>query len=212
MLIILRGQNAGKTTLSTTSKKKATIDCALLKDCSESFQKMAELFINGIYQRFPDGSSRKPPAGLGELVCCATNLAFSLELYLKALHAQVGETYPQEHDLSKLYTTLPVKIRQSIERHYFEYFKSAPAGVHASITVAKGPKTPPAWTSYSKESKDLASVLFRSRDIFRSWRYLFEVKIQGSYETHQFEYLLLHLACKALRTQLRLKGNLSDLK
>lgn len=194
---------------SIMSKKTVPVDYVLLVDCAESFHKMGELFIDGIGQRFPEGLSREPPSGLGELICCATNLAFSLELYLKALHAQLGEAYPQEHDLSKLYVTLPEKIRQSIERDYDEYVKSVPAGVHASITVAKGPKAPPMWTSYSNESKDLVSVLHRSRDIFRSWRYLFEVRIQGegSYETHQFEYLLLHLACKALRTQVRSEGN-----
>ncbi len=189
----------------TMSKKTALVDYALLVDCAESFQKMGELSVDGIYQRYPEGSSWKPPSGLGDLVCCATNLGFSLELYLKALHAQLGEAYPQEHDLLKLYATLPAKVRRSIELNYDEYVKLVPAGVHASITLAKGPKPPPKWTSYFNESKDLASVLRRSRDIFRSWRYLFEVRIQGegSYETHQFEYLLLHLACKALRTQVR---------
>jgi hypothetical protein len=191
------------------NKKIVPVDYALLVDCAESFQKMGELFIDRIYQQFPEESSREPPSGLGELVCCATNLAFSLELYLKALHARLGEAYLQEHDLSKLYTTLPAEVRKSIERSYEGYVKSVPAGVHASITVAKGPRAPPKWTSYSNESKDLPSVLRRSRDIFRSWRYLFEVRLQGegSYETHQFEYLLLHLACKALRTQVRSEGN-----
>jgi HEPN domain-containing protein len=189
------------------SKKKAPVDYALLVDCADSFQKMGELFIDGIYQRFPEGTSWKPPSGLGELVCCVTNLSFSLELYLKALHAKLGEAYLQEHDLSKLYMSLPSEVRQAIERNYGEYVKSIPPGVHASITVAKGPEASPKWRNYSKEPKDLASVLNRSRDIFRSWRYIFEVRLQseGSYEIHEFEYLLLHLACKALRTQLKPK-------
>lgn len=189
------------------SKKNASVDYALLVDCAESFQKMGELLIDGIYQRFPEGTSWKPPSGLGELVCCATNLSFSLELYLKALHAKLGEPYLQEHDLSKLYASLPAEVRQAIEWNYDEYFRSIPPGVHASITVAKGPKAPPTWRNYTKEPKDLASVLYRSRDIFRSWRYLFEVRLQGegSYEIHEFEYLLLHLACKALRTQVKSK-------
>jgi hypothetical protein len=152
--------------------------------------------------------SLKPPSGLGELVCCATNLGFSLELYLKALLVQLGEAYPHQHDPSKLYAMLPVKVRQSIERKYNEYMKSVPAGVHVSITIAKGPVAPPTWSDYSKESKDLASVLYRSRDVFRSWRYLFEVRLEGegTYEIHEFEYRLLHLACKALRAQLKPKN------
>jgi hypothetical protein len=190
------------------SKKNVSADCILLVECAESFQKTGESFIDLIHQRYPEGSSWKPPSGLGELVCCATNLAFSLELYLKALLLQLGEAYPHQHDLSKLYAMLPTKVKQSIERNYNEYLKSVPAGVHASITVAKGPKAPPKWPDYSEESKDLASVLYRSRDIFRSWRYLFEVRLEGegSYEIHEFEYLLLRLACKALRTQVRSRG------
>ena len=190
---------------SVMSKKNVHIDHALLVDCAESFHKMGELFIDEIGQRLPEGSSREPPSALGELVCCATNLGFSLELYLKALHAQMDGTYPKEHDLAKLYATLPAKVRQPIERNYNEYARSPPVGVHVSITVAKGPESPPKWTSDAEESKDLPSVPERSRDIFRSWRYLFEVRIEseGSYDTHQFEYVLLHLACKALRTQVK---------
>jgi hypothetical protein len=75
----------------TMSKKTIPVDNALLVDCGEYFQKMGELFIVGIYRRFPEGLSGEPPSGLGDLVCNATNLAFSLELYLKALHAQLGE-------------------------------------------------------------------------------------------------------------------------
>ena len=163
--------------------------------------------MDGIYWRYPEGSSRNPPSGLGELVCCATNLSFGLELYLKALLVKSGEPYPHEHDLSKLYAKLPVKTKRPIERTYGELLASIPAGVHASITIAKGPADPPTWADYSKDAKDLTSVLHRSRDIFPSWRYLFETRLEeeGPYEIHQFEYLLLDLACKALRTQVRAK-------
>ena len=149
----------------------------------------------------------KPPSGLGELVCCATNLGFGLELYLKALLVKLGEEYPRQHDLSKLYAMLPAMVKQSVERVYEGYLKSVPAGVHVSIKVAKGPRAPPKWSDYAKEPKDLASVLYRSRDVFRSWRYLFEVKLEdeGSYEIHEFEYKLLQFACKAIRIQLKPK-------
>lgn len=188
-------------------EKRVSTDYALLVECAESFQKTGELFIDSIRQRYPEGSSLKPPSGLGELVCCATNLGFGLELYLKALLVKLGEEYPRQHDLSKLYAMLPVEVKESVERVYEGYLKSVPAGVHASITVAKGPRVPPKWPDYVKEPKDLTSVLYRSRDLFRSWRYLFEIKLgdEGSYEVHEFEYRLLQFACKALRTQLKPK-------
>lgn len=189
------------------SKKNVFADYAVLVECAEAFQKTGESFIDAIHQRIPGGSSWKPPSGLGELVCCATNLGFGLELYLKALLVRFGKAYPHEHDLSKLYATLPAKVKHSIERKYNEYLKFIPPEVYASITVAKGPKVPPKWSDYAGESQDLASVLNRSRDVFSSWRYLFEVRFEGTdpYEIHQFEYLLLDLACKALRTQARAK-------
>lgn len=188
-------------------EKRVSTDYALLVECAESFQKTGELFIDSIRQRYPEGSSLKPPSGLGELVCCATNLGFGLELYLKALLVKLGEEYPRQHDLSKLYAMLPSEVKRSVERFYEGYLNSVPAGVHASITVAKGPRVPPKWSDYTKEPKDLASVLYRSRDLFRSWRYLFEIKLEdeGSYEVHEFEYRLLQFACKALRTQVKPK-------
>ena len=188
-------------------ERRVSTDYALLVECAESFQKTGELFIDSIRQRYPEGSSLKPPSGLGELVCCATNLGFGLELYLKAILVKLGEEYPRQHDLSKLYAMLPVEVKESVERVYEGYLKSVPAGVHASITVAKGPRVPPKWFDYTKEPKDLSSVLYRSRDLFRSWRYLFEIKLgdEVSYEVHEFEYRLLQFACKALRTQLKPK-------
>jgi hypothetical protein len=119
------------------SEKKRRASYVLLVDCAESFQETGELFIDEIYPGLAEESSGTPPPGLGELVCCATNLGFSLELYLKAIHARLGDSYPRGHDLSKPYTALSSKVKQSIEPSYDESVKSIPSGVHASITVAK---------------------------------------------------------------------------
>jgi hypothetical protein len=125
------------------SGEKGRISYLLLVDCAESFQRTAELSIDGIYPRLPEGSSETPPPGLGELVCCATNLGFSLELYLKAIHVRLSDSYPQGHNLSKLYAALPPKVKQSIELIYDESVKSMATEVHAPIMVAKGPQARP---------------------------------------------------------------------
>jgi hypothetical protein len=181
----------------------------VLVDCAESFQRIGEKFIPKIRERFPEGSSLKPRSGLGNLVCCAANLGFSLELYLKALHSRTGKDMPYGHDLLDLYTTLPARTRKSIEVEFDGYVNSASAEArgYASISVAKGPETPPTWSTYAREPKDLKSLLRRSRDVYNSWRYLFEVRLpdDGSHEIHQFEYLLLHFACQAINAELRSK-------
>lgn len=181
------------------------VDEMLLVECAESFQKIGELFIDEIGQRYPEGATQKPPPGLGDLVCCATNLSFSLELCLKALLVKSGEAYPHQHDLLALYKMLPAKDKHSIELDYNRYLKSIPPGLRGSITIAKGPVSPPKWRDYAEMKKDLASVLYRSRDVFSSWRYLFEVKLEDeeSYEIHEFEYRLLHCAYNALLAQLK---------
>lgn len=188
------------------SEKK--IDLGVLVDCAESFQRVGESLMPKIRERVPEGSSLKP-AGLGDLVCCAANLGFSLELYLKALHSHMGNDAPRGHDLLELYSALPTKARESMERAFDELVNSASheARAYASISVAKGAETSPAWPSYPAEPKDLESVLRRSKDVFVSWRYLFEVEIpeHETHQTHQFEYLLLDFACKVLRAHLKPK-------
>ena len=45
----------------------------------------------------------------------------------------------------------------------------------------------------------LEDVLKRSKDVFVSWRYVFEVRNTGGNDSHHtFEYLLLLLACVAI--------------
>ena len=47
----------------------------------------------------------------------------------------------------------------------------------------------------------LEDVLKKSKDVFISWRYVFEVnntKIEHSHRLHTFEYLLMLLACVAV--------------
>ena len=55
------------------------------------------------------------PDGMGDLVACATNLAFAVELYLKGLLTELGIGVPRDHNLWKLYDSMPQSVRMLIE-------------------------------------------------------------------------------------------------
>lgn len=181
--------------------------------CAEAFQRLAELFIERIGEDVKAGAHEDPPRELGDLVGSATNLAFALELYLKTLLTQLDLTVPQDHDLRNQYDALPLEVRAQIEERYE---KAWPRwyGKRASITIAKGPRDEPNWNDYRNMSKELGELLGRSRDLFQSWRYIYEVTVpnDSSYQFHEFEYGLLLCACQAVRESImeRLEGTPSE--
>ncbi len=73
-----------------------------------------------------------------------------------------------------------------------------------SITIAKGPLKEPPWDDYTKVSPALPDVLARSKDLFKSWRYIFEFTQpeDSPYQFHQFEYGLLWCAAEAIHDTL----------
>ncbi|MBI2862013.1 MAG: hypothetical protein HYX89_04255 [Chloroflexi bacterium] len=171
--------------------------------CAESFQSLAQPFIERIAQDVKEGS-RGPSRELGELVSSATNLALALEIYLKTLRAQLGMPVPRTHDLSKLYDDLPDAVRTEIEAEYDMASRSLRRGDRVAITVAKGPRTTPHWQPYGKDRQGLAGLLKRSRHVFESWRYIYEFEPQDSgYQFHEFEYRLLVLACEAVKANIK---------
>jgi len=188
-----------------TAKKERSSQAALM--CGEAFQKLAEEFIPRIGAITP-GSHRAMSDELGGLVACATNLAFALELYLKGLLTQLDLPFPATHDLRHLYEGIPRSVREVIEGVYDTALPDEVRrlGRRVSITVAKGPLEEPRWDDY-RVSLALPDVLARSRDLFQSWRYVFEFSEpeHGPYQYHQFEYGLLRCAAEALRVELTVR-------
>jgi hypothetical protein len=176
--------------------------------CADSFLRTAQSFIESerIRKALPEGLFGIAEHGhvFGDLAVCATNLAFAIEIYLKCLRAQVGlpaRSQGSGHDLWKLYEDLPVHTKKEIEERY-ERGRTHPHPAYASITFAlsRSPK-PPVWSDLADELMNLAEVLKRSKDVFVSWRYVFEVNDsygKTGHQQHTFEYLLLLLACVAI--------------
>jgi HEPN domain-containing protein len=195
-------------TKRSAAEKERDSQAALV--CGEAFQRLAKEFISKI-GAIKEKSSQDMSNELGDLVACATNLGFAIELYLKALLTQLDLPVPQVHDLRALYDSIPQQVKDIIES---VYDTSLPEQVRqlygrVSITLAKGPLEEPQWDDY-KASLALPDLLARSRDLFQSWRYIFEFTQPEDrpYQFHKFEYGLLWCAAEAMRIEvmIRLQG------
>ena len=186
----------------------APADYSAALDSADTFYALGTYFLPRVTPEIPEGTFRGAPPGLGEMVGSATNLSFALELYIKALLIRLRLPVPHRHNLRTLYGGLPGRTRREIERRYDAFLRTVPKHIPAAISIAKGPATAPGWGDYSRVGHDLTSVLRRSHDTFDSWRYIFEYKPPPGvkYQSHQFEYLLLTLACQAI------KGHIEEIK
>jgi hypothetical protein len=175
--------------------------------CGEAFQRLAEKLMPAIWI-VREGSCRVMPDEMGDLVACATNLAFALELYLKALLTHLNLPVPRVHDLRVLYDAIPRTIRTLIESIYDAALPDEVRrlGGHVSFTFAKGSPEEPQWDDY-KVSLALPDLLARSKDLFQSWRYVFEFsQPEGTaYQFHKFEYGFLRCAAEVLRVEVTVR-------
>jgi len=78
------------------TKKERDARAALV--CGEAFQRLAAGFIPRIGV-IKETSAQAMSNELGDLVACATNLGFAIELYLKALLTQLDLPVPKSHNL-----------------------------------------------------------------------------------------------------------------
>jgi len=174
-------------------------DVAAALLCAEAFHAHAQPFI----KRLGEEGIKRPveiTEELGQLVACATNLALALEMYLKTLLTLLAIAVPQTHDLRVLYDALPLTAVMDVLDRYAKG-GSIIFPLRASVTIAKGAPCEPPWKDYHEESTDLPEVLARSRDLFISWRYIFEFTRprHADHQLHEFEYALLNLACFSLK-------------
>jgi hypothetical protein len=191
-----------------TSIKSAWYEPAALA-CADSFLNTAKSLLDSrsIADELPEGRMGYFGQSFGNLAACATNLAFALEIYLKTLRVQHGLPAcpqgkgPNRHDLSKMYNDLPAAVRAVMEARFDAARKLQHPAQNAAITFAlsPSPKLPP-WPDRRSQSTKLGDILERSKDVFVSWRYVFEFEIPDG-EAHRmrsFEYLFLFMACEAV--------------
>lgn len=187
-------------------KEYSEVQAALT--CGEAFQRLAEELIPRIGST-KEESSQAMSNELGGIVVCAANLAFAIELYLKALLMLLDLKVAQVHNLRVLYDRIPQSVRELIESVYETAWPDQARQLRGrvSITLAKGPREEPPWDDYNKESLTLPDLLARSKNLFQSWRYIFEFRQpnDSSYQFHQFEYGLLWCAAEAIKAEIKVR-------
>jgi hypothetical protein len=147
----------------------------------------------------------------GPMIASATNLAFAIELYMKALRILNKLGPMRTHDLATLYANLPTELRRAIKATYdVAQKKLDPSQPARALTVAISHKDAPqddkdalqdhrfrAPTSMYDAS--LPAVLERSRVLFEEWRYLYEQGEHGKVKRLYYEYQWLEAVADALR-------------
>jgi len=176
--------------------------------CGESFQRLAAEFIPRI-GAIKEGSEQAMSNELGDLVACAVNLGFAIELFLKALLTLLDLPVPKSHNIRALYDVIPQPVKALIESVYDTKWPEQVHQLHgrAAFTLARGPLEGPQWGDYTKVSLALPDVLARSSDLFQDWRYVFEFSQPEDrpHEFHQFEYALLWCAAEAIRVEVEVR-------
>ena len=157
----------------------ATADALLAINAAKSFFNLAGSFFGQLPSNPREWaefiSSRKGP-----LIAATANLAFLIELYLKATAKITLGHAPHGHNLLKLFDELPEDIRQSIDgcyRYRCSCLKSKLLAIEFTITTT--PIEPTAeqkrpWRINSVAGDDVRSLLEAEQDAFQIWRYLYE--------------------------------------
>jgi hypothetical protein len=174
--------------------------------CSRPFrQKVAGLSI--------DAAMAEAIKDSGGLVASATNLALSVELYLKALRMVTGLAPIRTHALDELYADLPQNLRQSVEAAYEATPKPPPVGKAIALDLSIKRKDGPEEVRQPEPVKpdhSLPSVLQRSSAVFVKWRYLYEAgelgKVNPRYEFHYLGVAADVLHSHAGQVAQRIKG------
>jgi hypothetical protein len=180
-------------------------------ECAEAFLRLAEPVVIRIGNDVPESTQSHPfLPSMGDVAAAATNLAFAIELYIKAILIESKIDAPtgrDGHNLGKLHSAMPQHFKTVIERSYEETRKKHWNGKYPSITLAMRPVPAnlPKWDDNRSESLDLGALLDRSSDIFTAWRYIYEFKHpgEGGWQCHRFEYGLLLSACHAMRDTIK---------
>ena len=178
--------------------------------CAEAYLRLAEPAVIKIKELEESTEPHPFSPSFGDMVAGATNLAFAIELYIKAILIVSEIEVPQGrdgHNLGKLYALMPSHFKTVIEESYVKTRNNDWIGIYPSISLSAGQVTAaiPKWDDTRGASLDLGALLNRSSDIFTSWRYIYEFKkpAEGEWCFHRLEYGLLLSACRAMRDTIK---------
>ena len=171
--------------------------------CADAFYRSSLGFIRAVPADI-SLSGRYAGSNLGEMVVSATNLAFAIELYLKALILQSGNAFPHIHLLSDLYRLLPLGLQDEIgsafQARMDQADKVATAGVVVQIRLSSAGEPP--FNNRGPLPRGCVALLQRSAHMFVTWRYLFAHGETEPGKPIRFEYVSLCVLAEELRARL----------
>jgi hypothetical protein len=172
---------------------------------ARSFYQLAVPFLQkiGVDQE----CHKKAVADLGGLISSATNMAFSIEMYLKTLRLMSGLSVPQTHDLWVLFKHLPEQLKNALSNQY-EHLKSLspPEAIQALQILMTPTEKQNLKDDFDKNDEkrrldnSLKGVIKRNKSAFENWRYIYEQEEMDRAYTLHYDYVCLSLIVKSFET------------
>lgn len=166
---------------------------------------MMERLATGLQEGYE--SAVEAEAALGVTV---TNFGFALEMYLKSIRLLVGVEVPENHDLWVLYKSLPIEVKQAIERRYTDLVAQRDPTTLFTLSFVleaaeEGRSQRPEFPKKEPVKTDVPNLLRRAGRLAVTWRYPHDsVPFGDRYSPVQsFEHSYLRLFCDALIEEIR---------
>ena len=177
------------------------VDVAAAVLCGDAFYQLAQPFIRSI-PTDPAEAASYAVSNIGHMSAASVNLAFALEIFLKALIAGTGKSFPSEHSLLNLFD----EFRPDVQEQIKVAFDSATNGQRISdvetggllVEVSCGP--PKQATGSAKPfPKGVRALLQRNAKNFIAWRYVFSCETKDGFPL-SFEFGNLNVLAQILRS------------
>ncbi len=186
-----------------TEPKYQPGDAAMVLRSADAFRAFSRPFCERVASLGRKEAIEEGRRSMGEMIASASNLAFAVELYMKALRIVHGQGPRWTHNLAKLYSEFPKELQESIEAAY----AAAPKpnvlehviDLGISITHKDASEEDRIPKPLGPNDQSVRAVLERSSDAFEVWRYLYDQGEPGKVKRLPYEFHYLGVAADALR-------------
>jgi HEPN domain-containing protein len=182
-------------------------DPTLAINAAKSFFGLAGTFFQNV-PTDPQQHQQYLSHRLGGVISATTNLAFAIELYLKAVAILALGEAKSGHDLRKRFEDLPADVRSSIEDCYrFRISHDVHQRFLAIVVGYMKRDRPPtedekeAIAKLSHVGSGVVDLLEAHRDSFQAWRYLHEAADKNNLGCISVHWYRLGVLVNALQDQ-----------
>ena len=186
--------------VTLTSAHSVDVNAALV--CGDAFFRFAQPFVESVPKDRP-AAAQFAVGSLGDMCAAAVNLALAVEIYLKALIASQGKSFPNDHTLPMLFDELPMNVQEEIRTLYDEQTKHQTADDPNTggllVEVVRRGSDRPAHIQ-RPFPKGFKALLQRNARNFVLWRYMFASETKIGQPLH-FEFSNMVIAAHILRSR-----------